>query len=185
MEATGGYGMLAALKLSAAGLPVAVVNPRQARDFAKAMGRLAKTDKVDAATLALFAERIRPEPRPLPDAEQAMLKALLNRRTQVVQMLVAEMNRLADTIPAVKPHVSEHIDWLWQERDQLDKELGGYLEKTKVWTANDKLLQRVTGAQRTALGCSTRRKNARVVRLAERLPSKRLYPTPLLRQYPL
>ncbi|MDP3047017.1 MAG: IS110 family transposase [Chloroflexota bacterium] len=145
MEATGGYEMLAALSLSAAGIAVAVVNPRQARDFAKAMGRLAKTDKVDAAILALFAERIRPEPRPLPDAEQAMLKALVNRRTQVVQMLVAEQNRLASTIPAVKQHINEHIDWLRQERDQLEAELSGYLEKTKVWTANDRLLQSVPG----------------------------------------
>jgi transposase len=93
------------------------VNPRQTRDFAKAMGRLAKTDKVDAAILVLFAQRIRPEARPLPDAEQAMLKALVNRRTQVVQMLVAERNRLPSTIPAVKIHTSEHIVWLRQERD--------------------------------------------------------------------
>jgi transposase len=145
MEATGGYEMLAALSLSAAGIPVAVVNPRQTRDFAKAMGRLAKTDKVDAAILALFAERIRPEARPLPDAEQAMLKALVNRRTQVVQMLVAEQNRLPSTIPAVRDHINEHILWLRQERDQLDAELGRYLEKTKVWTDNDRLLQSVPG----------------------------------------
>jgi transposase len=145
MEATGGYEMLAALRLTAAGIPVAVVNPRQSHDFAKAMGRLAKTDKVDAAILALFAERIRPEPRPLPDAEQAMLRALLNRRTQVVHILVAETNRLASTIPAVKPHVQEHIDWLRQERDQLDAELNDYMQKTSVWTTNDKLLQSVPG----------------------------------------
>jgi transposase len=145
MEATGGYEMLAALSLSGAGIPVAVVNPRQARDFAKAMGRLAKTDKVDAAILALFAERIRPEARPLPDAELAMLKALVNRRNQVVQMLVAEENRLASTIPAVREHVNEHIVWLRQERHQLEAELGTYLEKTQVWTANDRLLQSVPG----------------------------------------
>jgi transposase len=145
MEATGGYEMLVALMLTAAGLAVAVVNPRQSHDFAKAMGRLAKTDKVDAGILALFAERIRPEPRPLPDAEQAMLRALLNRRTQVVHILVAETNRLASTIPAVKPHVQEHIDWLRQERDQLDAELNDYLQKTSVWTANDKLLRSVPG----------------------------------------
>jgi transposase len=145
MEATGGYEMLAALRLNVAGIPVAVVNPRQVHDLAKAMGRLAKTDKVDAAILALFAQRINPEPRALPDAEQAMLRALLHRRAQVTQILVAETNRLASTIPAVKPHVQEHIDWLRQERDQLDVELKDYLQKTNVWTANDRLLQSVPG----------------------------------------
>jgi transposase len=145
LEATGGYELLAALRLSAVGIPVAVVNPRQARDFAKAMGRLAKTDKVDAAILALFAERIRPEPRPLADAEQTMLKALLTRRTQVNQMLVAEQNRLVGTIPAVKPCINDHIAWLQREREELDAQLGSYLKKTTVWGTNDRLLQSVPG----------------------------------------
>ncbi len=74
-----------------------------------------------------------------------MLKALVKRRTHGVQMLVAETNRLASTIPAVRPHVNEHIDWLRQERDHLEAQMGGYLEKTKVWTANDRLLQSVPG----------------------------------------
>jgi hypothetical protein len=94
MEATGGYEHAVAAHLASAGRPVAVVNPRQVRDFAKATGELAKTDALDARVLALFAERVRPEPRELPDASQRALEALLSRRRQLIGMLVAERNRL-------------------------------------------------------------------------------------------
>jgi transposase len=94
LEATGGYELLAVAALAAAGLPVAVVNPRQVRDFAKATGQLAKTDRIDAGVLALFAERVRPDVRPLPNAEAQALDALLTRRRQLLEMLQAERNRL-------------------------------------------------------------------------------------------
>src|SRR5688572_6974117 len=95
LEATGGHELPVAAALGAAGLPVAVVNPRQVRDFARATGKLAKTDALDAAVLALFAEAVRPEPRPLPDTAQQALTALVTRRRQLVEMLTAERNRLA------------------------------------------------------------------------------------------
>ncbi len=93
-EATGGFERAAIAALAAAGLPVVVANPRQVRDFARAMGQLAKTDQLDAAILARFAERVRPTPRPLPDAAAQLLDALLTRRRQLLEMLVAEKNRL-------------------------------------------------------------------------------------------
>ena len=94
LEATGGYELLAVAALAAAGLPVVVVNPRQVRDFAKATGQLAKTDRIDADVLALFGERVRPPVRPLPNAEAQALDALLTRRRQLLEMLHAERNRL-------------------------------------------------------------------------------------------
>lgn len=176
MEATGGYEMMAALRLTAAGHAVAVVNPRQVRDFARAMGHLAKTDKVDAGVLAVFAERMKPVPRGLPDAEQIMLRGLLTRRSQIVQTLVAEMNRVPSTIPAVRPHLNAHLEWLRRERDQLDQELERYLQKTKEWSVNDRILQTVPGvgiitsatllAQLPELGVLNRKEIASLVGVA-------------------
>ena len=103
LEATGGHEHAVAAALAAAGLAVAVVNPRQVRDFAKAIGELAKTDALDAAVLALFAERVRPEPRALPDAAQRALEALLSRRRQLIGMSVAERNRLLLADTAIQP----------------------------------------------------------------------------------
>ena len=93
LEATGGFEQVVAATLAGASLPVVVVNPRQIRDFARALGRLAKTDKVDAAVIALFAERVRPQLRPLPDADARLLDELVTRRRQIIEMLVAEGNR--------------------------------------------------------------------------------------------
>jgi len=101
LEATGGYETAAVAALAAAGLPVVVANPRQVRAFAKAMGILAKTDNIDAHVLALFAERVRPPIRPLPDEALRMLDALLTRRRQLIEMLVAERNRLAHVSAAM------------------------------------------------------------------------------------
>lgn len=123
LEATGGLEVPLTAALVAAGLAVAVVNPRQVRDFAKAVGQLAKTDALDAHLLARFAEVVRPMPRPLPDAEAQTLSALLTRRRQVITMLVAEQQRLPTTNPALRPRVEAHIAWLRQERDDLDREL--------------------------------------------------------------
>jgi transposase len=118
LEATGGLERLVVAALALAGLPLAVVNPRQVRDFAKATGHLAKTDALDAAVLAHFAEAIRPQLRPLPDAQSQALAALVERRRQLVGMLTAEKNRLGQALgqalPPVRPKVAAHIAWLEQ-----------------------------------------------------------------------
>lgn len=120
LEATGGLELPMVASLGAAGLPVVVVNPRQARDFAKATGKLAKTDVLDAEALALFA--VRPTPRPLPDAEAQALSALLARRRQLIVMLTAERNRLSRALPSIRPGVQEHIAWLEEKLRGLDAE---------------------------------------------------------------
>src|SRR5438552_12919134 len=112
LEATGGLEIPLTGVLAAAGVPVVVVNPRQVRDFAKATGRLAKTDALDAQTLAHFAEVMRPEPRPLPDEQTQTLAAILTRRRQLVEMLTAEKNRLASARMAVRKSLRAHIAWL-------------------------------------------------------------------------
>lgn len=145
LEATGGLEVPLTAALAAAGLPVAVVNPRQVRDFAKAVGQLAKTDALDAHLLARFADQVRPEPRPLPAAEEQALSALLTRRRQVIAMLVAEQQRLPTTNPALRPRVEAHIVWLRQERDDLDGELRRQIRQSPVWREDDDLMQSVPG----------------------------------------
>jgi transposase len=112
LEATGGYERAAVAALAAAQLPLVVANPRQVRDFARATGQLAKTDRLDADILALFAERVRPAPRALPDDAAQALDALLTRRRQVLEMLIAERNRLEHAGPAVRRGITQHIRWL-------------------------------------------------------------------------
>src|SRR5215210_4251145 len=145
LEATDGLEVPLTAALAAAGLAVAVVNPRQVRDFAKAVGQLAKTDALDAHLLARFAEVVRPEPRPLPDAEVQALSALLTRRRQVIAMLVAEQQRLPTTVAALRPRVEAHIAWLRQERDDLDRELRRQIRASPAWREDDDLLQSVPG----------------------------------------
>lgn len=145
LEATGGLEVPLAAALAAAGLVVAVVNPRQVRDFAKAVGQLAKTDRLDAHLLARFAEVVRPEPRPLPDADAQNLSALLTRRQQVITMLVAEQQRLPTTTAALRPRVEAHIAWLRQERDELDHELRRQIRASPAWREDDDLLRSVPG----------------------------------------
>ncbi len=145
LEATGGREVPLAAALAAAGLAVAVVNPRQVRDCARAVGQLAKTDALDAHLLARFAEVVRPEPRPLPDADAQNLSALLARRQQVIAMLVAERQRLPTTTAALRPRVEAHIAWLRQERDDLDRELRRQIRASPAWREDDDLLQRVPG----------------------------------------
>ena len=123
LEATGGYDLGAATALSMAPLPVAIVNPRQVRDFAKALGLLEKTDAIDAAVLALFAARIQPTPRPLPDDLQADLRALVTRRRQLVDMLTAERNRVPLARGAVRKNVVAHIAWLKKRLSKTDRDL--------------------------------------------------------------
>lgn len=145
LEATGGLERVVVAALALADLPVAVVNPRQVRDFAKATGRLAKTDALDAAALAHFAEAIRPEPHPVPDAQSQALAALVERRHQVVAMLTAEKNRFQQALPAVRPHVAAHIVWLEQALKQLDGELDQLLHASPLWRERDQLLRSVPG----------------------------------------
>lgn len=145
LEASGGYEQEAAATLATAGLPVAVVNPRQVRDFAKATGQLAKTDRLDALILARFAEAVRPEVRPLPDAAAAEFRTLLVRRTQVVGMITAEKNRLTTAGPAVREQIKAHITWLEGQRDELDRELRTRLKASPVWRERDQVLRSVKG----------------------------------------
>lgn len=145
LEATGGLEVPLVSALAEAGLPIVVANPRQARDFAKATGRLAKTDRVDAAMLAHFAEAVRPEPRPLPEAQAQELGALLARRRQLVGMLTAEENRLGTALPPVRPGVQEHITWLRGTLKDLDGHLQATLRASPVWREQDQLLQSVPG----------------------------------------
>src|SRR5262245_28524412 len=123
LEATGGVELLAAGELVAAGVPVAVVNPRQVRDFARATGRLAKTDALDAAVLARFAAAVRPPARPLPDAATRELQALVARRRQLVEMLTAETNRQRSAPAVLRPQLEEHVRWLRRQLADLDRGL--------------------------------------------------------------
>lgn len=133
LEATGGLEAALVALLAEAGLPVVVVNPRQVRDFARALGRLAKTDAIDAGVLALLAERVRPVVRPLPDAAAHDLGALLARRRQLVDMLVAEQHRLTRAEPAVARDLRAHIPWLAKRLGDLDDDVHGAIKASPVW----------------------------------------------------
>ena len=146
LEATGGYEAPAVAALQVAGLPVAAVNPRQARDFAKATGRLAKTDRIDAQAPAHLAEAIRPEPRPKVPAAQQALDALLTRRRQLVGMRVMEANRLPTaTDPAVRAGLERHLAWLDEEVATADRLLAEAVAASPAWRAKDDLLRGLPG----------------------------------------
>jgi transposase len=155
MEATGGLEVLPAAALARAGLAVAVINPRQARDFARATGRLAKTDAIDARALAHFARAIRPEPRPLPDATTRELDGLLDRRRQLVGMRVMEQQRLGAACGRVRRDLEAHIRWLDEHIERIDEELGQRIRCSPVWRERDELLRSIKGigevASRTLL----------------------------------
>jgi transposase len=145
LEATGGLERLVTSALATAGLPVVVVNPRQARDFARATGQLAKTDALDARALAHFADVIRPTPRPLPDAQTQELRALLGRRQQLIVMRTAEQNRLAGTSERLAKDITAHITWLNARIATLDDDLETVLRSSPLWRENDDLLQSAPG----------------------------------------
>ena len=149
MEATGGYQMLAAATLAEAGYPPAVVNPRQVRDFAKSNGRLAKNDRLDADLLALFAERTRPEVRPLPTELETTLRAMLMRRSQLLEMITAESNRRLLAPAVIAEHITTHIRWLRQQlRQQLrqiDKDLDTFVRQSPLWRTKEDLLRSMPG----------------------------------------
>lgn len=146
LEATGGYEREAVAALAAKGWAVAVVNPRQVRDFARTTGRLAKTDAIDAALLAAFAEAVRPEPRRLRDAETEALRDLVVRRRQLLDMRKAEKNRLETALSgAVKRGVERHLAWLDGEIGQADDDLDGLIRESPSWRAEEDLLTSMPG----------------------------------------
>jgi transposase len=145
LEATGGLERAATAALATAGLPVVVVNPRQARDLARAIGQLAKTDALNARALAHFADVIRPTPRPLPDAQTQELRALLGRRQQLIVMRTAEQNRLAGTSGRLQTDIEAHITWLNERLATLDDDIETLLRASPLWRENDDLLQSAPG----------------------------------------
>jgi transposase len=145
LEATGGFESATVAALAKAGVPVVVANPRQVRDFAKALGRLAKTDAIDARILAEFAQRVRPEPRALPDETAQLLDSLLTRRRQLIEMLTAERNRLGFARAAVKRDLLQHIRWLEKRLGDLDDDLHNVLRTSPLYQAKITLLQSVPG----------------------------------------
>jgi transposase len=148
LEATGGLEMPVAGALATAGLPVVIVNPRQVRDFAKATGKLAKTDALDAHVLAQFAEAVRPAIRPLPKPAAQELSALLARRRQLVEMLTAEHNRLGTATRHLRADIQAHVTWLERRLARLDDELATTIRESPVWREKDDLLQSMPGVGR-------------------------------------
>jgi transposase len=146
MEATGGYESLVAGAISGQGIGVAVVNPRQVRDFARAAGILAKTDRIDARVLARFAEAVKPEPRPLPTEEAKELQEFLSRRRQIVDMLTAEKNRLQiAATERMKKSLRKHIKWLEEALRRADDDIDKAVRKSPAWREQEDLLRSVPG----------------------------------------
>src|SRR5215467_3208609 len=145
LEATGGVERSVTRALASAELPVVVVNPRQVRDFAKATGQLAKTDRIDAQVLARFAQAVRPALRPLPDEVSWELRAGVTRRRQITEMIVAERNRLGATSKAIRKRIEAHIRWLESELDRADQDLDQSIRQSPIWQKNQELLQSVPG----------------------------------------
>jgi transposase len=145
LEATGKMHVPVVAALAAAKLPVVAVNPRQARDFAKATGKLAKTDRIDAQVLAHFAEAVRPEVRPLPDAATQELALLVARRRQLMEMRVAEQNRSRGAPARIRTQIREHVDWLNRQIDELDDEIGERVRSSPAWRERDDLYRSTPG----------------------------------------
>jgi transposase len=145
LEATGGYEMIVAAELQTKGFPIAVVNPRHIRDFARSTGILAKTDILDAQVIARYAATVKPTPRVLPNEETRKLGVIIMRRRQVVTMLTAENNRLHTADPAIKERIKVHINWLEKELDDINKELKQRVQDNPDWKEKDEILQSVPG----------------------------------------
>lgn len=145
MEASGGLQGPACAALYEAGFQVAVVNPRQVRDFAKAMGILAKTDRIDAKVLAMFGERVRPQPRPLQDKQAQYLSELMTRRRQLLGMIVMEKNRLGSAGKSIKRRIKLNLQWLENQLSELDQEMDDFIQGSPLWRAREDLLTSVPG----------------------------------------
>jgi len=148
MEPTGGLEAMVAAALAAEGINVAIVNARQIRDYARATGKLAKTDKLDALVMAEFASVIKPQPRQLRDEESEEIKATVSRRRQLLGMLTAEKNRMAIARKNLKPNILAHIEWLKKEIADLDRDLRRRIEGSPIWRVKDDLLQSIPGVGR-------------------------------------
>jgi len=144
-ESTGGLEMLAVSSLVERQLPVVIINPRQVRDFAKATGKLAKTDAIDAATIARFARDIRPEIRPFKDEQTQALTALNTRRRQIVDMLVAEKNRLYTALKPNRKSIEQHIRWLEKALSDINSDIDQMIKQSPTWRKNDEILQSFKG----------------------------------------
>ena len=177
VEATGGYQATVVGELGAGSIAVAVVNPRQVRDFAKATGTLAKTDTIDAAVLAHFAESIRPEPRPIPDEVTTELQALVTRRRQLIDMRTAEINRLETCrVEQVRRNIKKNINWLTKQIEKVDDDLDTTIRNSPLWRDRENLLSSAIGVGPTTartlltqlpeLGTLSRREIAALVGLA-------------------
>ena len=145
LEATGGIEMPLAAALAAANIPVVIVNPRQVRDFAKATGKMAKTDAIDARVIAHFAATVTPPLRPLPDSQTQELAAILARRRQVVGMITAERNRLSTAPKTVRERIKAHITWLEKELNDINNDLTRSIQECPIWREKDNLLRTVPG----------------------------------------
>ena len=145
VEATGGLEASLVAALGLAGLPVTVVNPRQVRDFARATGRLAKTDKLDAQVLAQFGAAVRPAVRPLPDEARLELRALVTRRQQLLVMITAEKNRMRRTTPGIRHRIEVNVQWLKEQLKELDRDQRDFLRSSPLWQEDAKLLRGVPG----------------------------------------
>ncbi|WP_034996135.1 IS110 family transposase [Beijerinckia mobilis] len=177
LEATGGFETTVAATLAGIGLPLCVVNPRQIRDFARAMGRLAKTDTLDTEVIALFAERVQPEARPLPEPVRSHLAELVGRRRQIIEMIGMETNRSRQ---AVDEHLAQglagHIAFLQKELDAVDQDIGDAIKNSRAWRETEALLKSVPGigdvtartllAELPELGTISRHKIAALVGIA-------------------
>jgi transposase len=176
LEATGGLEQALVVALLDAGVPVHVMNPRQMREFARAMGRLAKTDKIDAAVLAQFGQMVRPEPRELPDESVQTLKALVARRHQILEMLVTEKIRRQLAPKRVRKSIDTNVEWLKKLLKEIDDDLDTTIRSSPVWREKDDLLRSVPGIGRVVssvllaglpeLGRAGRRKLAALVGVA-------------------
>ena len=146
LEATGGFEAAVAAALASAGLRLAIVNPRQVRAFARAIGRLAKTDRLDAEVIALFAERVRPEARAIPSTQVRALADLVARRRQIIDMITAESNRQRPTHdPRLQKSLERHLAWLQHELREIDRDLDGTVRGTPAWRETEDLLASVPG----------------------------------------
>jgi transposase len=145
VEATGKLEILVIASLKNAGFDVSRVNPRKAREFARAIGRTAKTDAIDAAVLSHYAEAIQPPVRELPEAQSQELADLMARRRQIVEMITAEKNRLRRMHISVRPHIQAHIEWLKGQRTDIESSVEQLVKDSSLWNETDELLQSVSG----------------------------------------